>query len=296
MEFFEICLVSPEEASYITHGGVFHADDVMATAILSALGPVNLCRTFKVPDNTDAFVFDVGGGAYDHHQPGGNGNRPNGVPYASAGLIWREMGRLVVSCDRVWEQVDRDLISGIDAVDNGMFPKVDFPAGLQSMATLIHAFNPNWDDERSQDEAFLEAVKFAQGVLARTIESAESKARAKSIVDEAITESQDQVIILSKFAPWQEYVLTSEKPQAKDALYVIFPSIRGGYNVQAIPLLEDGFNNRKPFPVSWRGLSGAELATETGVKEAIFCHKGGFICGAETLEGAKALAQTAIKA
>ena len=296
INFNSVSIVSVPEAAHLTHGGVSHSDEVMATAILSAIEPVLLNRTFKVPENTTALAYDVGGGKYDHHQVGGNGSRENGVPYSSAGLIWRDFGHQIVSCDQVWEFVDRELISGIDAVDNGVLPGVDYPVKPATIASLVSAFNPDWDADVTPDDCFLEAVAFAQGVLARAIETAESKVRAREIVDEAIAASEDKIIILPRFAPWQEYVLISEDPKAADAFYVIFPSTRGGYNLQAIPNSPGSFGNRKPLPESWRGLPAAELQEVSGIADANFCHKGGFIGGADSLEGAVAMAKKAIEA
>ncbi len=291
-----ITLVTIDQASHITHGGVFHADEVMATAILSAIEPIALNRTFRVPEDTNAFVYDIGGGQYDHHQRGGNGARENGVPYSSAGLIWRDFGHKLVSCDQAWAFVDQELIQGIDAVDNGVLPDIDYPAKPASISDLISGFNPDWDSKVKPDDAFLEAVAFAQGILARAIASAESKARAKALVDTAIEASEERIIVLPQFAPWQEYVLTSEDPKAAEALYVVFPSNRGGYNVQAIPDAIGSFGNRKPLPESWRGVPANDLQAVSGVADANFCHKGGFIGGADSLNGALAMARKAIEA
>ena len=289
MTTFNNVAIVTDNASYITHGGVFHADEVMATAILSAIETVTLNRTFRVPEDTNTFVYDIGGGQYDHHQRGGNGTRENGVPYSSAGLIWRDFGKKLVSCDQ-------ELIQGIDAVDNGVLPGVDYPAKPANISNLISGFNPDWDSEVKPDDAFLEAVAFAQGVLARAIASAESKARAKALVDTAIEASEERIIVLPQFAPWQEYVLTSEDPKAAEALYVVFPSNRGGYNVQAIPDAVGSFGNRKPLPESWRGVPANDLQAVSGVADANFCHKGGFIGGADSLNGALAMAKKAIEA
>lgn len=294
--FSPVTMVSPEEATHITHGSVFHGDEVMATAILSAIGPVALNRTFRVPEDTKAFVYDIGGGQYDHHQRGGNGVRENGVPYSSAGLIWRDFGRELVSCDEAWAFVDQEFIAGIDAADNGVLPSIDYPVKPASISNLISVFNPDWDSEIKPDNAFLEAVNFAQGVLARAIASAESKARAKALVDEAIGASEGQIIVLPRFAPWQEYVLTSDDPKAADALYVVFPSNRGGYNVQAIPDAVGSFGNRKPLPEAWRGVPANDLQAESGVSDATFCHPNGFMASAASLKGALAMAAEAIKA
>ena len=80
------------QADAVTHGNVFHADEILATAILSKINPdLKVARVLKVPYNLkpNTIVYDVGYGELDHHQKGGNGARPNGVPYASAGLVWR---------------------------------------------------------------------------------------------------------------------------------------------------------------------------------------------------------------
>ena len=85
-----------KEANAITHGGVFHADEVLATVILSkVLGDVTVCRTFKVPEELpkDVIVYDIRYGEFDHHQKGGNGVRGNGVPNAACVLIWKEIGQ-----------------------------------------------------------------------------------------------------------------------------------------------------------------------------------------------------------
>ena len=67
-----------EQATVVTHGGVFHADEVLATVILSkVLGDITVLRTFKVPEglSDDVIVYDIGFGRFDHHQKGGNGTR-----------------------------------------------------------------------------------------------------------------------------------------------------------------------------------------------------------------------------
>ena len=282
------------EAFFLTHSGVFHADEVMATAILSAVGPVALARVNKVPEGTAAFVYDVGGGKYDHHQKGGGGSRENGVPFSSAGMIWRDFGKALVSCDQAWAFVDQELIQGIDSIDNGVYPVVDYAAKAATISSLISGFNPEWDSEEASDEAFLKAVAFAQGVLARAIASAEAKARAKALVDEAIRASENRVVILPRFAPWQEYILSSASKKAEEALFVVFPSNRGGYNVQSIPDRLGSFGNRKALPEAWRGLPPEGLRKVCGVADATFVHAAGFIGGAETLEGALEMAKKAI--
>ena len=289
-----------------THSGIFHADEVFSSAILrKVFGDIPIIRTFRISpqDSEDdtTIVFDIGGGKYDHHQKGGNGCRENGVPYSSAGLIWRDFGRLIpevsesANPDLVWSLIDRDLIQGIDAIDNGVMPKADFACKPMSISAAISGFNPTWDSNVHSDTAFMEAVEFATLVLGNALENAVSKAKAESIVEEAIAKTKGPVMVLEKFAPWQEFIFSSENEKAKNILFVVFPSNRGGYNWQCVPAALGSFAQRHPVPQEWRGLSGKELQEVTGVTTATFCHPAGFIGGAETREDAIRLAEIASK-
>lgn len=291
------------QATVITHSGTFHSDEVLATVILEkVLGNITICRTFKVPEELadDVIVYDIGFGMYDHHQKGGNGARENGVPYAAAGLIWKDFGRQLVAdtCnpDLVWNLIDRDLIQGIDATDNGKIPKVDYPAQAMTFSQAISSFNPNWDSEMSTDDAFAKAVEFAKIVFDNVLANAVSKANAQDIVDEAIESSVNNIMVLDRFVPWQEFIFSSANNKASDILFVVFPSNRGGYNWQCVPDALGSFGMRKAVPDEWKGLRDLELQNVTGVATASFCHPEGFIGGATTLEDAIALAKLAVEA
>lgn len=79
-------------------------------------------------------------------------------------------------------------------------------------------------------------------------------------------------------------------------MYVIFPSNRGGYNVQAVPPELGSNAQRKPLPEAWAGAPAAELQRITGVATATFCHPGRFMCGADTFEDAIKMAKLAVEA
>jgi len=292
-----------ETATAITHGGTLHADEVMATVILKKVfGDIKVCRTFRVPEDLkeDVIVYDIGFGAFDHHQKGGNGVRENGVPYAACGLIWKQFGPQIVAdtCnpELVWHLIDRGLIQGIDAGDNGTLPKADYPAQAMSFSAVISGFNPNWDSNEDPDEAFAKAVAFAEVVFDNTLESATSKAKAEQIVEEAIEKSEEHIMVLNQFVPWQEYIFSSTNSKADEIQFVVFPSNRGGYNWQCVPDGLGSFGQRKPVPEEWKGLNGSDLQLVTGVRTASFCHPAGFIGGAETFTDAYALAKKAVEA
>lgn len=276
-----------------THAGFFHADEVFASAVLKQLFKMLIIkRVFRPEDDAD-IVYDIGSGAYDHHQPD-HEIRPDGIPYAAFGLIWRSFGRAYVEAlgvsakyvDFVHDMVDKTLVRSVDAIDNG----VSLGGGF-SISNVIESMNPEWDSDESADEAFKCAVDLAGSVLMLQVRHAAAVAKAKGIVTAAVEESRDgQVIELPCYVPWQEPLLAMTDEKAQNAKRVIFPSNRGGYNVQAVPTAPDAFTNRAPFPKELRGLRDEELAKASGIKDAIFVHPAGFIGAAMSLEGARVLA------
>jgi len=289
------------EATHITHGGIFHADDVFATVILAMLGDITVMRVFTVPADTRAFVYDIGRGKYDHHQKGGNGARETGIPYASCGLIWRDYGAEAVQnlgcpanlTDRVTAEVDNVLIEGIDGIDNGI-PIIADSTRIKynplNVAEEIGQFNPTWDSCQHPDEAFAAACKFAEGILHRTIEYAISNAKAESRVMDAIQKTVGHILVLPEYMPWVEAVFKAEREKENEIWYIIFPSRRGDYSVQCIPDVPGSFGQRHPLPKEWWGNPKA-----SGVEGCTFVHANGFIAACDTLEHALKLAQIASK-
>lgn len=291
------------QATAITHGGRFHADEIFASVILEkVLGHLTICRVSSlpsdIPDNT--IIYDLGGGRWDHHQNGGNGRRFNGVPYASAGLIWRDFGKRLCSGTKdpraTWAQVD-SFIQGIDAEDCGSMRRVKYPAKGNSVSMAIEGFNPLWDSKEDPDIAFLHACKIAASIFDNLFERILAKERARTAVETAIEKTDGPIMVLEQYLPWQQGVFfPSNKTIQKAAqiLFVVFPSNRGGYNWTCVPTTINGIQQRKPVPDSWRGLSGNDLQAVTGVATATFVHPAGFIGGAETLSDAIRMADLAV--
>lgn len=291
------------EANLVTHAGIFHADEVMATVILGkAFDDVTVCRVTKVPDKLKigTIVYDIGGGWYDHHQIGGNGQRENGVPYAAAGLIWNKYGARVLrkysDTYGVWKKIDKALIQGIDAVDNGTMPSVDYPAYVMGISQIISGFNPCWDAEESSDEAFVKAVLFAEIIFDNVLKHAISRVKAKSIVEEAINKTQGHILVLDEFVAWKETIYAPWCENANNIWFVVFPSNRGGYNWHGVCKEYTSFELRVSVPEEWKGLCDEELQIVSGVKTASFCHRDGFVGGAETLEDTIKMVNIAIEA
>ena len=290
------------EANLITHSGTFHADEIFATLILSKIIPeITLIRIPELREkvNENVIVYDIGGGKFDHHQFGGNGKRQNGVKYAACGLIWKEFGKELLSkykvtkIDYTWNYIDKNLIQFIDANDNGELPRLPTEYRNVHISHIIGMFNPKWDEDVESDEKFLQALNLAEIIFDEFMRDTISKIKAKDLIEKAIDESKNGIMMLSEFMPWKEFLLGSENEKALKINFVVFPSKRGGYNVYAVPKEIGSFENRKDLPEEWKGLRDEALQKVTGVRTARFCHNGRFICTADEKEDAIILANMA---
>ena len=291
---------SEMDANFITHSGTFHADEVMATVILlNKFDDIKLYRTNKV-ENSNAFAYDVGFGTFDHHQADFDKKRENGIKYASCGLIWKEYGldiaeKLNIENKQLFfDTVDKNIIMDIDRDDNGQMLKNEPEIKLQNIPNLIGNFNPSWNDLSSETDCFLKAVSFANTIFNNIVKNILSKEAARKIVEEKIEESTNRVLILDNYMPWKDIVLSSSNPKAKDILFAIYPSKRGGYNIAATPITSGSFIIKKKFPSSWAGLENEELQEVSGIKTITFCHKNLFICACKTYEDAIKIAEISV--
>jgi len=283
----------------VTHNGNFHADDVFSVAALKIIMPIfNLIRTRDIEVISKAdIVIDVGNkydpdaGRFDHHQRGGAGERDNGIPYSSFGLIWKKYGLEICQGNQaVANAVDTALVAKIDAVDCG---QVEGVYNGISLSESIGMFNPTWQEEGDFDSCFNEAVDFSSRILARFIASAEGELNAQEVVAKAVQNAEDpQVIVLAKYTPWKKVVHTL----SKKALFVIYPAEAGKWIIHTVPTELGSFEDRKPLPKQWAGLSDKALQEVTGVDDALFCHNNLFIAVAASFESIKKMAAIALQA
>ena len=310
----------------VTHAGVFHADDVCAVAWLRIVGvEAGLAR--RVPSTEEladpnVLVVDVGGrhepslSNFDHHQRGGAGARwDSEIPYSGFGLVYDQFQP---SNAFIAQRLHDRAVLPVDAIDTGWAPELEVwrgpdsaglgdwvapgkghsvppqPATL-SFSAVISGFNPGPSASPAErDAAFETAVAFAQQVLENELRSAEEFVAAKEAVLSAHTTHAGSVLVLEKFVPWGEHVFCRE--DEANLLYVLFPSERGGWMCQQIPVEPGSFEGRKPLPAAWAGLRDEAFAKATGVADGVFCHPGRFIGGAKSRAGAECLAALAVEA
>lgn len=295
----------PKEAIIATHPGNFHADDVCAVATLKLVFP----KALIIRSRSEAvlslctFRVDVGGkdnpqsGDFDHHQEDGAGKRTNGIYYAAFGLVWSVYGLKLCRGDkRMTRFIDKILVQGIDAIDNGLAlvqGKEEFQGARPfDLAMALGNFNPNWDEEAEVDTCFMEAVDLAKSVIRRVIARNAAINRSQNYVRDAIAFAKDpRVIVFERNCPWKNVVMK----EAPEAFFVIYPNDEGMWCVQAIPKEFGSFENRMDLPAHWSKTNGRTFADICGVPDADFIHQKLFFCSAYTRESALKLADLALQ-
>lgn len=285
-----------------THDGRFHADEVMATAILKEIFDIELVRTRdpEVLKDLD-IIYDVGDGEFDHHQVDKE-FRERGTPYAACGLIWRKFGKDVVRANDgnlsedeingVVRYIDRNLMESIDASDNGIRAAMTI-IPTPNISSIIANFNPPWNaDAENEDEYFNQAVKLADVILGNALAQQISTIRAKAHIAVAFEKRpRPELLVLDRSYPWARVLNSIDRE--KKILYVVFPR-EEEYLIQTVRG-NGSLGNRKSLPEEWAGKRDEDLNEIIGIDDAIFCHSGRFIAGAKSHESIMKMADIAIE-
>ena len=300
----------------VTHSTIFHADEVFGVALCRMINPeIQIIRTLEPEKYADdeTLIFDIGMGKYDHHQPD-KAVRPitdgyyldkkglrQPIPYCAFGLLWRDFGHYLCSTHLSWERVDRELVIPIDKADNGV--------GTNPLSLMIKNMNPAWDRKSLKlplvgvtyglkstsrelvdgidfiDDAFNWAVMVAMSCLSATVAQAEASVRALIGVSEAYLSSpSEKILVMDKYMPYLDAI---KSDKYKDCLFVVYPSQRGGWNVQTLPKEPGVLENRMDFPKDWLGHADAERGIH-------FAHPSNFLIACDTKEQAIKVAEEAI--
>lgn len=140
----------------ITHPATFHADDILSACLLRLINPdIKIIRSDKIPEDENVIVFDIGLGAYDHHQENSK-IRENGIKYAAFGLLWKDLSFYFMD-DIHAKLFDEAFIQEIDRCDNGPDKNL--------LSSIIGIFNPTWNGNEDADEKFEQTVSIFQPML-----------------------------------------------------------------------------------------------------------------------------------
>ena len=246
------------------------------------------------------YVVDVGAeydpsrNRFDHHQEGGAGERENGIPYASFGLVWKQYGAEACGDEDIARRVDERLVQPTDAADNGVAICSGLFEGVAEYTVhdLFSAFVPTWrEEDADSDVIFRGCVEIAVLLLRRETQRARDDQAARSVVADAYRRSEDRrIIVLDRYCSWKEVLLQYPEP-----LFVVYPREDDGtWHVRAVPRSRASFESRQAFPISWAAKSDEDLVRESGVSDAVFCHGKRFLAVARSREGAVTLAERAL--
>src|SRR5699024_9057015 len=226
----------------------------------------------------DGIVYDIGDGMFDHHREPRQ-TRANGVPYAAFGLLWRVLGPGLVG-ERQARLIDENFVQPLDLNDNTGEPN--------SLCDALRFFNPTWDSADSADSRFFEAVAVAKQILTRQIEAASAVNRADENVRAAYAASRDGIVVLPCYLPWKNGLYKT------DALFVVYPSQRGGWSAQCVT----DHRTKKPklpFPASWAGQPQEVIEARSGLAGISFCHASRFLITAADKQTAVAACRLVLK-
>ncbi|HAZ15139.1 MAG: hypothetical protein A2Y28_01285 [Chlamydiae bacterium GWC2_50_10] len=270
-----------------THDGSFHADEVVACALLLLFNLIDMDKIVRTRDEERLeqceYVCDVGGvydkqtKRFDHHQAEYSGL------LSSAGMIWLYLKEEGVADQGLYDFFNHALILGVDAHDTGLSPQID---GLCTFSHVISNFLPPEYDPPPQEQAraFFSALEFARGHLQRLKERYRAIFRAREKMQKAM-ETGREYLLLDEALPWLEnfFALGGER---HSALFLVMP-VGGHWKLRALPpTLLRRMEVRSFLPEEWAGLHDKELRRASGIPGAIFCHKGRFTSVWETKEDA----------
>lgn len=245
----------------ITHGGVFHVDEVAAIALLMVFGHVSedikIIRTRDKDIIFDSichgdYVIDVGGKyngitLFDHHQDAS-------FTKSSAGLVWQMIG-----LEDKYPNISK-LITIIDKQDLGIEQ-----AGEFSLVGELKRLNGN---PINNEANFAFAITYMRRVLDSMKREIDSLVEAEKIVKSSVV--KNNIMYLEKFnRGWSSFVNgQTEFSHIKHVVW--FDFIQKKYLVQVPPLKEGSFE-----------LNGERLKP---CKTMEFVHAAGFMAVADTID------------
>lgn len=261
-----------------THNGEFHADELLATAVLThELKPlgydVHIVRSRDIDylNETCAVVYDVGGGRYDHHDRE-KVFYPNGVPMAACGKILND----VVPSGAMLDSLRHRLFYAVEANDNG-YPVPDYIE--TSKLAFVSAFNPTWKEPRDNKSMFMRFVKIlpvVQQIYERTIEQVKADIQSFDVVEKSPKILEGKFILLKRYCSFYSYAQLHH-----EVLGAIYPR-DGQFHVRLSPTFKRKYETKIRFPEEWGGKSGQLLKDASGISGACFCHSSRFLATFET--------------
>lgn len=218
-------------------------------------------------------------GEFDHHQKSRNGQRDNGIYYSSIGLLWKKFGREylrkfgVKNIEKTFNYMDKELIQYIDATDNMQTEYLE----NKISPDFVKLCNPEWNENISEDEAFINALKLANVFWEVYIKHAIAEVEAIEIILQEIKKCKECYLIFETEMPYRKVMKYIHNEAVK---YIIFKSRREGYDIRVL-------TESCKFKNEITQVNDIDISRKlTGINDLIYIDVHGKLCCTKTLEGA----------
>ena len=128
----------------------------------------------------------------------------------------------------------------------------------------------------------------ARQILDNEIAAANAVNRADETVQRAYRSAKDGIVVLPAYMPWKNGLYRT------DALFVVYPSQRGGYSAQCVTDYKTR-RSKVPFPPAWAGQPEEVLRERSGLGLR-FCHPSRFLVTADDKQTAIEACRRALRA
>lgn len=281
------------------HDGKFHTDECLALVFIGMAGiEYDVVRT-RNPEllSQQDLLLDVGGRddarCLDHHGRDFKVfHKETGTKFATAGLVWDDLGDIIVRNqlpDGDWDEetilaindkVLERIVIPVDASDNGESGELS-PLRPLGLTEIVNTFNCK--DQSKQYAAFIAAVAFVDTAVRSVISEYVGDAIEHQRIWTAMQHQADsEIFTLMDVGPWIGTALQhwDETAHFKVAVYPD-PVKQGEWRIQSFPgSQENTFEQRCSAPANLKGLSAGQFPDDFPYKDnMVFVHAAGFIGG-----------------
>ena len=217
-------------------------------------------------------------GEFDHHQRNRNGQRKNGIYYSSIGLLWKKFGKeylkalRIKNVDKVYDYMDNELIQYIDATDNMQMEYVK----NKTSPDFIKLCNPEWNENITEDEGFIHALKLADEFWNIYLKHAIAEVEAIEIIIKATNEAKEDYVVFDKELPYRKAIVFLENKNIK---YLIFKSKRECYDIR---IIDKKTEFKKEIVIE----DIDQARKKSNIKDLLYVDAHGKLCCTKTLESA----------
>lgn len=175
--------------------------------------------------------------------------------------------------DNIFEYIDKELIQYIDATDNMQLEYLN----NKITPDFIKYCNPEWNENISENEAFIHALKLADEFWEIYIKHAISEVEAIKIILKKIEKTKECYVIFDMEMPYRKVM---EYIKDNNVKYIIFKSRREGYEIR--PLITSC-----KFKDDIVHITDINIAKKViGINDLIYIDVQGKLCCTKTLESA----------